>query len=58
MLDVALDDTTILMSSSWGLSTGFYLVIISAIVAMVAGVLDFIKEKSGRLSLKNFFRKI
>ena len=42
-LDVVLPDgENVIMSSSWGLGSGFYLCIISALTAMAAGILDFI----------------
>lgn len=46
LLDVMLPNGEIVcMSSSWGLGSGFYLCVISALTAMAAGILDFIRKK-------------
>ena len=46
-LDVVLPSgETVIMSSSWGLSSGFYLCIISALAALAAGILDCLRMGS------------
>ena len=45
-LDVILPNgETTVMSASWGLGSGFYLCIVSALIAIAAGIVDFINKK-------------
>ena len=46
-LDIVLPSgETVIMSSSWGLGSGFYLCIISALAALAAGILDCLRRES------------
>ncbi len=55
MLDVILPTSEVInMSSSWGLGIGFYLCVSAALIAMTAGILDYIKNKK---LLKCYFVK-
>jgi hypothetical protein len=46
-LDVMLPNgETITMSSTWGLGLGFYLCIISAIILIATGLIDYLRKKN------------
>jgi len=46
ILEVVLPDKNITyMDSSWGLSTGFYLVVLASLTALFAGLIDYLREK-------------
>jgi hypothetical protein len=45
---------TLYISSTWGLGYGFYLCVISAIILISAGLIDFIRRKN---VLRKIFRK-
>lgn len=45
----------VLMSSTWGLSTGFYLCIFSALILIAAGIIDYFRKKN--LPKKLFLKK-
>jgi hypothetical protein len=46
-LDIMLPNgETVIMSSSWGLGLGFYLCIISALILISTGVIDFLNKKN------------
>jgi hypothetical protein len=53
VLDVILPDkTTVYMNANWGLGIGFYLVFLAAIIAIFAGVVDYLrKTKRIRINL-------
>ncbi len=46
---------TVLMTSTWGLSTGFYLCIFSAIILIATGIIDYLRKKNWPKKL--FFKK-
>jgi hypothetical protein len=46
MLDIELPTgKTVTMSSSWGLSFGFYLCVLSALLLIATGIIDFLRQK-------------
>lgn len=46
ILDVILpDETTVYMTSSWGLGSGFYICIAAALTAFLGGVIDYLRKR-------------
>jgi hypothetical protein len=57
MLSMTLDETVISMDAQWGLSSGFYLCLISVLCAFVASIFTVKSIKPGWFSLKKQYKK-